>query len=471
MYCDTCGAPLNGTETVCPICGAQLTPAQPMQPDSQPVEQQPAQGQHQPMQQQPAQEQPQPMQQQPVPVQPQPMQQQVAQEQPQPMQPLNTMMAQMQPGMQPQPVMEPGLPPHMIQQMPDGSIVRKREAPEPPPKKHTGVLVAVIVALVAALGVGIFFLVRPMLKDKDETTEASGTHSTFTTQAMNTTTEAPTTTEATTETTTEATTTEAPKPQTYVEEYGLTFSDIDQPFDIPAYQWVKDYNQTAELSPEVAEGMNNPYIVTFGEITKSKPDANGNVTVTIPYHVGRSAQVLASSENAEFWSGATWWTFDLCDEYTGKVFAWSDYDAEKDKVTPVNNLVTWNGKTYNISAYIKPGENHSDEHYELYGPAGGGYLFEMDIDYDSEMIVTMPEDYEGLCLINYLDLVDEDYYKAWSAYYDKATETDAAGATPTDVVTDQNANRSILSDIKFGNWSKSVSAAQLVLIRVKDSME
>ena len=486
MFCNTCGAPLNGTETVCPVCGAQLTPvnAQPqaVEPDTQPAQTtepnaQPSQVVEPPQPETPSAEQPQasaPQQANPY-VQPGMMPQQPTQ----PIQP--GMMPQqpqqpMQPGFAPNrmppgsnlPTMQPGLPPHQEEYLPDGSVIRRRDAP-PQKKKHTGVLVAVIVAIVAALGVGGFFLVRFLTKDKEETTtEAATDKPAFTTEAMITTEE--TTTEATTETTTEATTTEAPKPKTYLEEHGIVETSLDeQPFVLPARQWVMDYDQKNYLSEDVARGLPNPWTATFGEMTKSEPDENGYVTVTIPITQKHSSQVITASRDASFYSGYYRWTFDFFDAYTGKMIEWSDYNSEKNDYDIKYTNVEWEGRTYTISARMEDVDDNSDEYFNYIGEAEGGYLFEMNIEKTSNMIVTMPYDYDGLCLVNYEDLVDDSYYEALKKLYGQDEPEVATALSPT-TSTDITANH-IMDDITIGDWTKPVASTEVILIKVNDYLK
>ena len=279
-------------------------------------------------------------------------------------------------------------------------------------KGNKGLIIALVsvIAVVVILAIVLIVVLVKKNKDDDDTTETTTT-TTETTTTEATTTEA-TTTEATTEETTEATT-EEPAPLPYAEENGLTFSPLSNDYSLTTYTFPLDHETHEDLSSDIAEGIPTPAQFTFGEITRTEPDENGYVTITIPYSISTNSDVLLKSD-VNFSAHCYFWFLDLHDYYTGLIF-----NHELNNETLEFTEITWDEKTYNIGV-SEAVESNNDSGYTLVEEQEGGNLYRRNFTYNITITIYAPADYDGLVLRGYRDDYIQAYDDAWNIY--KASE-------------------------------------------------
>lgn len=175
----------------------------------------------------------------------------------------------------------------------------------------------------------------------------------------------------------------------YAEEHGLIFSDLSS-LIVPCYTY--EVSEDGKTPNEQADAtFNTSMKVKVSSISKSSPDDNGNVTLTIICNTDMNYELIGSTDGSVTKSEA----INLYDYYTGQKFprkglsnsggSIDTYGSQKD--------IEWSGKTYSISyeveqytvssKWIEKGENY--------------YVMERPIQYI--YTINMPNDYDGLMLV------------------------------------------------------------------------
>ncbi|MBQ7706210.1 MAG: hypothetical protein IJT72_00340 [Lachnospiraceae bacterium] len=301
------------------------------------------------------------------------------------------------------------------------------------PKKKTGLIVAItaaIVVFIAAIAILIVMLVKG--KDKKNSEDTSETTTSVSTELS---TAATTEVVSTTDTTTEATTTEAPAPVPFAEEKGFTWSDPYAGLQLASYAF-SYYDATGtHLTDDQIVFDNTTGNYTFGDITKSAPDASGYVTVTVPYTISTYIKCTVKDNISESYSATAYnRLLSYSDYYTGTQLkqGW-DYNAKNWANDYVYTDITYNNQTIQIGVLVTDEYIHPE--YSFVEQNDVGYVYDATTERHITLKFYIPADYDGLVL----SIPKEGYTEAWynATSYDDGTQTynilgpDEAGWTYT----------------------------------------
>lgn len=275
------------------------------------------------------------------------------------------------------------------------------------PKKKTGLVVAIISSIVVFLTVLTILIVVLVKGGKNkDTTETSDATTSATTEAI--TTGAASTEAVTTEAITEVTT-EAPAPTPFAEANGYAWNDPYAGLQLASYPFAAyDATGTKLTDDEIVfDNITGNY--TFDNITKSAPDANGYVTITVPYTITTHIR-LTSKETVTASYSATAYNrlFNYSDYYTGTQIkqGW-DYNTGKWATDYVYTDITYNNQTFRIGVLVSDEYNFPE--FSFVEENTVGRVYETTTERKITINFYVPADYDGLVL----SITKEGYTDAW----------------------------------------------------------
>jgi hypothetical protein len=185
----------------------------------------------------------------------------------------------------------------------------------------------------------------------------------------------------------EEVTEEAAQEVAFAEANGLQFSDLSS-LEIPGFLYFEDEN--GNYTEDGLEGVSliqPTFRYTFGDITVSEPDEDGNVVYTISY---TKEGELAYEGEGNFNMGFISTGLSIMDYYTGTVFA--ERDLQNDDSYDIYTDVVWDDVTYSVG-YTK----------SISWDSGGWQQDESGINRNllsgyTICTITAPADYDGLVL-------------------------------------------------------------------------
>lgn len=206
-------------------------------------------------------------------------------------------------------------------------------------------------------------------------------------------------TEADTEAATTEVTTEEPEPMPYSEEMNLTFGEINSIEAPGSYTYVYLYENEDEKQPTEIDGVEvvqQKAKYSLGDVTVNGEDEEGNVNLTVRF--------IADAPMCINWDGInsfSWWTtvrgISFFDYYTGKVMEIEEDEEENE--TYYEYEIEWEDETYKvlIKKVKDAGVNEwSELEYEDNG--NGTRTYSSTLHLESVYDITMPKDYDGLCM-------------------------------------------------------------------------
>lgn len=238
----------------------------------------------------------------------------------------------------------------------------------------------------------------------------TATESTATAEAAPTTaeTEAPVETEKVTET--EAVTETEVETETEAEEipfaieHDWKFYDISD-FSLGYFTYVND-GATIATSPDYVEAIQGDADISFTEFSKSKPDADGDVTYTITAKIS-ATPTWKYAEGASFSGNCSLPGFVLCDYYTGIVIP---RKASRDNATiEFGAKIEIEGKTCPIRCTFDSTWERSEPTTDFI--EDGWYKAYQNVTCINIFKIRAPQDYDGLTLATTY-ATEEGYKKA-----------------------------------------------------------
>ena len=404
MKCMICGAELPLGTQYCDYCGAPLA----AQPEMQVPGEQPMQTAEQPAQQSQPAPQPQYLQAQPNQVVQQ--NQPVPQPQYQPVQP-NQQAQQTQPMQQSQPIQQNQ--PHYSPVQQDHPVQPSIGPETPSPNKGGGSKKKLIIGLSIAgvlLAAGVILLVILLNKDdKKKIIEANASTEVITTVVTETpateiiTTERPTTEAATTEiATTEEPTTEQPEPVPYFEEHALTFSPADTKVTQNGYMYFLDYHKALEdpdIEPIQDPGLvpeRSEYTSHIEKVLVSTPDTAGYVQYTIETYMDFVGDFWDRTDGVEWYVINGMYAPIFFDYYTGyKLEMYNSIDGINNRENMVSYDIPVKDKTIHVEGIFSE-ENRTD--YFDFEDSDQGSKYHESSQVKMVYYITVPQDYDGLCM-------------------------------------------------------------------------
>jgi hypothetical protein len=179
---------------------------------------------------------------------------------------------------------------------------------------------------------------------------------------------------------------EAAQEVAFAEANGLQFSDLS-PLEISGFMYFQDENGNyTEDGPEGVSLIQPTAVYTFGDITVSEPDEDGNVVYTIPLNVELELEALNPNDKDWYYSLQIE-TFDLMDWYTGTVFPGRDLHGNEGY--DIYTDIVWDDVTYSV------GYTSSAEWNVGNWQKDGNSYYSSIVEY-KVYTVTVPEDYDGL---------------------------------------------------------------------------
>lgn len=278
-----------------------------------------------------------------------------------------------------------------------------------PKKANPGVIVGLtllFLVTIAAVTVLIVVFVKNG-KDKDEDNQSTTSATAVTTTTMST--DISTTEAITTEASTEAITTEAPAPTPFAEVNGYAWNDPYAGLQLASYPFAAyDATGTKLTDDEIVfDNITGNY--TFDNITKSAPDANGYVTITVPYTITTHIR-LTSKETVTASYSATAYNrlFNYSDYYTGTQIkqGW-DYNTGKWATDYVYTDITYNNQTFRIGVLVSDEYNFPE--FSFVEENTVGRVYETTTERKITINFYVPADYDGLVL----SITKEGYTDAW----------------------------------------------------------
>ena len=192
----------------------------------------------------------------------------------------------------------------------------------------------------------------------------------------------------------------------YSEANGLSFTR-ERSFTAPAFTYFKD---PVSGEPTSIGGLSITNVVdatyTIGDISVSEADADGMVQMTIPYHFDFTATITQDDIYAEaegdgmFYTACKYTLFSLFDYYTGTVFPAKTLSDDNPDLTNTIDI-TYKDVTYPISYTLSQETNDTYSDWDVdmgNGTAECQNAWSIDVIYT----LSMPKEYDGLCLYLYL---------------------------------------------------------------------
>lgn len=180
----------------------------------------------------------------------------------------------------------------------------------------------------------------------------------------------------------------------YAEEQGIEFTS-QREFLLPAVAYFNDAkgNENIDMSKQGVTISCSEAVYKFEEVTVSAPDEKGNVVMNIVYTISAENTITQDASyqyGGEILSSTGWKTMGMFDSYTG--YTIPETNSNEDGI--IESSVTLNGHTldYTLSRQSTSAwgnwENQEGDLWELKGMIACTYRY----------VVTMPADYDGLCL-------------------------------------------------------------------------
>lgn len=194
---------------------------------------------------------------------------------------------------------------------------------------------------------------------------------------------------------------ESPEPAVpYAEANGLSFSK-EKSYTVPAFTFLWDPTTEEPVSVDglsITGAVDASY--TFGEISAS--EADGTVQLIIPYHVEFTTAIAVDGSifrGEDIFYNWTCLTAGMFDYYTGTVIP---TDGTLGDTVLENTIdITYQDVTYPIvyTRSMTPNDDYFSDWVNV-----GGSIDEMQITISSDFTYTisMPKEYDGLCLLLYL---------------------------------------------------------------------
>lgn len=199
----------------------------------------------------------------------------------------------------------------------------------------------------------------------------------------------------------------------YAEANGLSFAR-EKSYTAPAYIYFRDPSSGEPASIDWLSVVNvADATFTIGDISVSEADADGMVQMTLPYRLDFTTTVTQGDIYAEvegdgmFYTACQYTLFNIFDYYTGTVFpAKSLHGSNADTTNAVD--ITYKDVTYPVSYTLSQttSDSYSDWDIDMgNGTAECQNTWSIDVTYT----ISMPKEYDGLCL--YLFLPGRTEYK------------------------------------------------------------
>lgn len=189
----------------------------------------------------------------------------------------------------------------------------------------------------------------------------------------------------------------------YAEANGLVFTS-EQSYTAPVFTYfIENGKPTSIGGLSITDVADASY--TIGDISASDVESNGMVQMTIPYHFDFAATITQDlSQEVEgdgtFNTGCQYTLFSLFDYYTGTVFPSKNLHGSNTDVTNAIDI-THKDVTYSVSYMLNQTASDSYSDWDVdWGndTAECQNIWSMDVTYT----ITMPKEYDGLCLYLYL---------------------------------------------------------------------
>lgn len=192
----------------------------------------------------------------------------------------------------------------------------------------------------------------------------------------------------------------------YSEANGLSFTK-EKSYTTPTYVYFRD---PSSGEPTLIGGLSITDVVdstyTIGDISVSEPDADGMIQMTLPYHFDFTATITQEDIYAEvegdgrFYPACQYKLFSLFDYYTGTVYPAKHLSDDNPDMT--NSFeITYKDVTYPVSYTLSQTTSDSLSDWDIdmgNGTAECQDAWSIDVIYT----ISMPKDYDGLCLSLYL---------------------------------------------------------------------
>lgn len=190
----------------------------------------------------------------------------------------------------------------------------------------------------------------------------------------------------------------------YAEENGLSFTK-EKGYTVPVFTCFTD---PSGGEPTTIGGLSITNVVdasyTIGDISVSEADADGMVQMTIPYHFDFTTTVTQDMSyefegDGRFYTSCRYTLFSLFDYYTGTNFPAKSLHGDADTTNAIE--IAYKDVTYPVSYTLsKTGSDHySDWDIDMDNQtAECQNAWSVDVIYT----ISMPKEYDGLCLYLYL---------------------------------------------------------------------
>jgi len=189
----------------------------------------------------------------------------------------------------------------------------------------------------------------------------------------------------------------------YAEANGLSFSK-EKGYTAPVFTYFSENGEPMSIDGLSISGVVDASY-TIGDISVSEADADGMVQMTIPYHFDFATTVTQDiSYEVEgdgiFYTSCQYKLFSLFDYYTGTVFpAKSLHGNNADTTNAID--ITYKDVTYPVSYTLSQTNSDSYSDWDIdmdNATAECQNIWSVDVTYT----ISMPKEYDGLCLYLYL---------------------------------------------------------------------